>query len=78
MPTYTLKDIKTQQQWDVDCSWNELQEMLDNSPDLIKVLSTPNFVSSTATHANSNTSDCWKDLLGRIKKGSGKNNTIKT
>ena len=78
MPTYTLKDIKTQQQWDVDCSWNELQEMLDNSPDLIKVLSTPNFVSSTATHANSNTSDGWKDLLGRIKKGSGKNNTIKT
>jgi len=78
VPTYTLKDIKTQQQWDVDCSWNELQEMLDNSPDLIKVLSTPNFVSSTATHANSNTSDGWKDLLGRIKKGSGKNNTIKT
>ena len=78
MPTYTVKDIKTQQQWDVDCSWNELQEMLDNSPDLIKVLSTPHFVSSTKSHANSNTSDGWKDLLGRIKKGSGKNNTIKT
>jgi hypothetical protein len=78
MPTYTVKDIKTQKQWDIDCSWDELQEMLDNSPDLIKVLSTPNFVSSTKSHANSNTSDGWKDLLGRIKKGSGRNNNIKT
>lgn len=78
MPTYTVKDIKTQEQWDIDCSWDELQEMLDNSPDLIKVLSTPNFVSSTKSHANSNTSDGWKDLLGRIKKGSGRNNNIKT
>ena len=78
MPTYTVKDIKTQELWDIDCSWDDLQEMLDNSPDLIKVLSTPNFVSSTKSHANSNTSDGWKDLLGRIKKGSGRNNNIKT
>ena len=78
MPKYTIKDIKTQQQWDVDCSYDQLQEILDNSPDLIKVLSTPSFVSSTATHANSKTSSGWKDLLGRIKKGSGRGNTIKT
>lgn len=78
MPLYTIKDIKTQEQWDVNCSYDQLQEMLDNSPDLIKVLSKPQFVSSLKTHANSNTSDGWKDLLGRIKKGSGKGNTIKT
>ena len=79
MTLYTVKDIKTNSQWDVTCSYNELQEMLDNSPDLIKVVTVPNFsTSGGATHLNSKTSDGWKDLLGRIKKGSGKGNTIKT
>ena len=79
MPLYTVKDLKTNSQWDVTCSYDELQEMLDNSPDLIKVLTVPNFSSSGGTtHLNSKTSDGWKDLLGRIKKGSGKGNTIKT
>ena len=55
MPTYTLKDIKTQEEHDVNCSYDELQEILDAQPDLIKVLSTPGFVSSTKTHANSKT-----------------------
>ena len=39
MPTYTLKDIKTQKEHDVNCSYDELQEILDAQPDLIKVLS---------------------------------------
>ena len=78
MPLYTVKDIKTNSQWDVTCSYDELQETLDNSPDLIKVVTVPNFsTSGGATHLNSKTSDGWKDLLGRIKKGSGKGNTIK-
>lgn len=79
MPVYTVKDLKTQNQWDVNCSYNELQELLDYSPDLIKVLTVPHFsATGGATHVNKNTSDGWKDLLGRIKKGSGKGNTIKT
>ncbi len=78
MPVYTLRDIKTRQEHDVTCTYDELQQILDAQPDLIKVLSTPNFVGNTQTHANSKTSDGWKDLLGKIKKGSGKNNTIKT
>jgi hypothetical protein len=77
MPTYTLKDIKTQEEHDVNCSYEELQQMIDSQPNLIKVLSTPGFVSSTQSHANSNTSDGWKEHLGRIKKASGRNNTIK-
>ena len=77
MPTYTLIDIKTQAQWDVNCSWNELQEMLDNSPDLVKVLSTPNFSHSGVGSLLSKTDDGWKDRLKQIKDGSGKGNTIK-
>ena len=79
MPLYTVKDLKTNSQWDVNCSYDELQEMLDNSPDLIKVLTVPNFsTSGGVTHANSKTDDGWKDHLNRIKKASGRGNTIKT
>jgi hypothetical protein len=78
MPTYTLKDIKTQKEHDITCSYSELQEILNAQPDLIKVLSTPSFVSSLKTHANSKTGDGWKDLLKRIDKGAGKHSKIKT
>lgn len=77
MPTYTVKDIKTNSQWDVNCSYTELQQMLDNSPDLIKVLSTPNFSYSGVGSLLSKTDDGWKDRLKQIKDGSGKGNTIK-
>ena len=77
MPTYTVKDIKTNSQWDVNCSYAELQQMLDNSPDLIKVLSTPNFSYGGVGSLLSKTDDGWKDRLKQIKDGSGKGNTIK-
>ena len=51
--------------------------MLDNSPDLIKVLSTPNFSYTGVGSLQSRTSDGWKDKLKQIKAGSGKGNTIK-
>jgi len=72
-----VKDIKSQATWDVICSWNELQEMLDNSPDLVKVLSTPNFSHSGVGSLQSKVPDGFKDRLKQIKKGSGEGNTIK-
>lgn len=78
MPTYTLKSISTGEEHDIICSYNDLKKIIEADTDLEKVLSTAKFVGNTATHANSNTSDGWKDLLGRIKKGSGRSNTIKT
>lgn len=51
--------------------------MLDNSPDLVKVLSTPNFSYSGVGSLLSKTDDGWKDRLKQIKDGSGKGNTIK-
>ncbi len=76
MPTYTLKDTKTQEKWDVICSWNELQDILDAMPDVIQVLTTPKIVSNQGSLLGK-TDDGWKDNLKRIKDGSGKNNTIK-
>jgi|TARA_B100000900_G_C20242316_1_gene578407 hypothetical protein len=51
--------------------------MLDNSPDLVKVLSTPNFSHSGVGSLQSKVPDGFKDRLKQIKKGSGEGNTIK-
>ena len=75
MPTYTLKDIKNNKEWDVRCSHSDLQKMLDENQDIVQVMTAPAIVSgsmSTLRRAGSE----WRDLLGNIKKGSGKDNTI--
>jgi hypothetical protein len=75
MPTYTLRNIKDNTQFDVNCSYDELQVMLDEQPDVIKVLSTPKIVGGVG-NLNSKTDDGWKETLGRIKKGAGRGNTV--
>ena len=77
MPTYTLRDIKTNKVWDVNCSWDELQTILDEMPDVIKELSTPRIVSGVGS-LHSKVPDGFRDKLNQIKKGSGQGNTIKT
>ena len=75
MPTYTLKNEKTEEVSEVFCSWRELDEMLKDNTDLIQVLSTPLVVSGTGD-VRSKVPDGFKDLLKTIKKGSAKNNTV--
>lgn len=77
MPTYTLKDIKNNQQWEVICSWKELQEILDNMPDVIQVPSAPKIVSGVKG-LNSRIPSGFKDVLDRVKTGAGKDNKINT
>jgi hypothetical protein len=77
MPQYTIKKRTTEEEWDVVCSWNELQEILKEDDDLIQKPSAPKIVSHTGMML-SKTSDGWKDVLKKIKKGSGKGNTINT
>ena len=38
MPIYTLKDTKTQDEWDVQMSYDDLQIVLDENPEFIHVL----------------------------------------
>ena len=76
MPTYTLKNIKDNIEWDVVCSYDELQDMLDHQPDVVRVLSTPKIVGGVG-NLHSKTDDGWKETLSRIKAGSAKDNTIK-
>jgi len=77
MPVYTLKDLKDGNRWDVVCSWNDLQTLLNEQPDVKQVLSTPKIVSGVDGNKDLKVPDGFKDLLkNKVKKGSGKGNTI--
>lgn len=76
MPVYTVINKTTKEHTEVFCSWNELQEMLKDD-NLTQALSLPKIVHDTGSLL-ARTSDGWKDHLKEIKKGSGRNNTIKT
>jgi len=76
MPTYTLRDTKTNDEWDVNCSYEDLKIILNEMPDVMKVLSTPKIVSGVGS-LQSKVPDGFKDKLKQIKKGSGQGNTIK-
>jgi len=76
MPTYTLKDNKTGDTWEIFCSYDELQVTLDEMPNISQVLSAPKIVGGTGSLL-SKTDGGWKDNLQRIKDGSGRGNTIK-
>lgn len=75
MPSYTLRNIKTKEERDVFCSYTELQEILNDDPQLVQKLTTPKIVSGVGSLL-SKTDDGWKDHLREIKKGSGRGNTI--
>ena len=75
MPTYVLRNKRTDETWEVLCSYEEMKAKL--SDDIVQVLSTPSFITQ-AGGTLSRTSDGWKDVLKKVKKGSGRRNTIKT
>ena len=76
MPTYTLKNIKDNIEFDVNCSYDDLQVMLDEQPDVVRVLTAPKIVTGVGG-LHSKVPDGFRDKLKEMKKGSGKNNTIK-
>lgn len=75
MPIYTLRKVSTGEEWDVNCSFHELAPMLEDD-DILKVITAPKIISGTGG-VLSKTDDGWKEQLGRIHKGAGKNSNIK-
>lgn len=75
MPRYTIIDTSDDTEYEIQCSWDELQIVLNENPNLKQGLSTPNFVTQTG-NTISKTSTDWRDLLKKVKKGSGRGNTI--
>lgn len=77
MPIYNLKRISTSEEFEVHMTWDELQDTLKEDSDLYQMLSTPKFVTDTKGTL-SRAGSGWREHLGRIKKNSGRGNTIKT
>ena len=74
MPTYMLRNKRTDETWQVLCTYEVVKKRLSDEVEL--VLSTPKFVSGVG-NLHSKVPDGFKDRLGQIKKTSGAGNTIK-
>lgn len=74
MPTYTLRNKKTEEIWQVICSYDEMKQKLNDNVKLVPVF--PKIVSGVGSLLG-RTDDTWKEKLGQIKKTSGRGNTIK-
>lgn len=76
MPTYTVKDVNNGTEQEMICSWNDLEKLLKENPNLKQVLSAPKIVSSVSGNRDLKVPEGFKDMQRQIKKGSGKGNTI--
>jgi hypothetical protein len=77
MPVYTLKNLQTEDEWDVVCSWDELKATLEEESNLQQVLKPLKIISGRMGNSDMKVPDGFKDLLkNKIKKGSGKGNSI--
>ena len=79
MPIYTVHkaDDPDQKTWDINCSYSELNHILEEY-NLVRVLVPVSFSSSDGRSNLTKAGSNWQDLLGHIKKGSGRKNSIKT
>tara|TARA_A200000159_G_C7128367_1_gene257767 strand:+ start:229 stop:459 length:231 start_codon:yes stop_codon:yes gene_type:complete len=76
MPVYTLHRKSTDEYFDVNVKFDDLAQLLEDD-DIVRVLVPPKFASNTVSNLRRAGGE-WQDLLGNIKKGSGRKNTIKT
>jgi len=77
MPTYEVRDLKTGEDTEIICSYDSLQEKIDTGRYVQIHKSTASIVSHTGSIL-SKTSGDWKNLNERIKKGSGRGNSVHT
>ena len=79
MPKYTLKKYVEAKRdyvvWDIECTPEEMKDICDEY-NAERVFKFPGIVSGQGSLL-SKTDNGWKDNLNRIKKNSGKGNTIK-
>ena len=74
MPTYMLRNKRTDETWSVLCTYEEMKERLNDEVELVPVF--PNIVSGVG-NLHSKVPDGFRDRLGQIKKTSGRGNTVK-
>jgi hypothetical protein len=80
MPNYNFRHRETGETQEVFLRISELDAWKEDNPDWESYFpsgSAPAMVSQSKSTL-SQAGDGWKDLLNRVKEGSGQNNTIKT
>ena len=75
MPTYVLRNNKTGEVWEVNCSYSDLEDYLAHK-DIQQIIKAPSMVTDTKSVMTRAGSD-WQDHLKRIKKSAGRKSTIK-
>lgn len=78
MPTYNFRNKETGEEFEVLMRISELDQYKIDNPNMEQFLKAPPKLVSMVGSLHSRTSDGFKDVLNKIKDGSGKNNTIKT
>ena len=77
MPTYTFITTDTgESENHFFTSWKDKDAYLEEHSNLKQKLTTPGFITDHKTTL-SKAGDGWKDVLKKVKSGSGRNNTIK-
>lgn len=74
MPTYNFKNNATGEVRQMILSLSEREQLISEG-EWTQMLSTPKFVTQT-TGTLRQAGSGWKDVLGKVKKGAGKDNTI--
>ena len=70
MPTYTIRNRKTQTTFEVFCKYPELQEMLENDSDLVQMLTAPAIVGDHIVKQGDGRMDVgMKETFSRIAEG---------
>jgi predicted nucleic acid-binding Zn ribbon protein len=77
MPTYNFRNTKTNEEFEIIMRISELDKYKEDNPHMQQILTATKIISMAGT-LHSRTSDGFKDVLNKIKDGSGSNNTIKT
>lgn len=77
MPSYTMRNTKTEEYFTEVMSLDERDIFLRDNPDWVQVLSAPRIVSGVGG-VLSKTPDSWKDVLKQMHKGAGKRSNIHT
>ena len=67
MPLYTLRDTKTLEEWEVNVPYEELQTILDELPDVIRVWK-PNLFITIHGSTTSRTDTDFRSHLKSLKK----------
>ena len=80
MPIYDMKHIPTGEVDEHIVSISKMEEMVESGDYEIVHLSVAKdrILTNRGEVLSRNTSGDWRDLLGKIKKGSGRDNTINT